>query len=388
MTDEVEFEDEIEPEVQEDRFARFSEAVLYSTDWTVETILSQLRRGNIQLNPNFQRRDAWSNSRKSLFIESIIVGLPIPQLVLAENRDARGRYIVLDGKQRLLSLFKFTGGDDGEQGGFALSGLQARPDLARVRYTKMESSPELQEELNSFLNYTIRTVIIRNWPNRDFLYQVFLRLNTQSVKLSPQELRQAIAPGPFTTFADDFSADSQEIQSLLGRITPDPRMRDVEILVRYLSFQNRLVEYRGRMKDFLDDTCARENQTWAQREEHIRTQAQNFEAGIHTLQEVFNEKLARKPDSRSFNRALFDALSFYAAKQQVREAMEAHQPQLIEAYDQLFQEGPFREAIESDTAGVPNTVTRLRKWGETLNLTCGLNLSLPEIVEGRIQLAG
>lgn len=388
MADEIEFEDELEPEVQEDRFARFSEAVLYSTDWTVETILNQLRRGNIQLNPNFQRRDAWSNARKSLFIESIIVGLPIPQLVLAEMQDARGRYIVLDGKQRLLSLLKFTGGEEGVHEGFALSGLQARPDLTRVRYSRMEKYPDLQNELNSFLNHTIRTVIIRNWPNRDFLYQVFLRLNTQSVKLSPQELRQAIAPGPFTTFADNFSAESLIIQNLLGRTTPDPRMRDVEILVRYLSFQNRLTGYRGRMKDFLDETCVQENQNWHVREEHIRSQAQNFEAGIQTLQAVFGEKLARKPESRSFNRALFDALSFYAASEQVREAMAARDRQLIIAYDRLFREGAFSESIESDTAGIPNTVTRIRRWGETLADICGLDLPLPENAEGHIRFEG
>lgn len=388
MADDVEFDDEVEPEVQEDRFRRFSEAVLYSTDWTVETILSQLRRGNIQLNPNFQRRDAWNNSRKSLFIESIIVGLPIPQLVLAEIKESRGRYIVLDGKQRLLSLLKFTDGEGENQEGFALSGLQARPDLTRVRYRKMEIEAELQEVLNAFLNYTIRTVIIRNWPNRDFLYQVFLRLNTQSVKLSPQELRQAIAPGPFTTFADDFAAESAQIQRLLGRITPDPRMRDVEILVRYLAFQNRLTEYRGRMKDFLDETCVRENNSWADRQQHIQNQANQFSLAIDELQIVFGEKLARKPNSRSFNRALFDALSYYTANPQILIAMRANQQALIAAYDALFREDAFREAIESDTAGLPNTVTRIRRWGETLNFVCGLNLPLPQLAEGRIQVVG
>ncbi|MCA9091480.1 MAG: DUF262 domain-containing protein [Planctomycetaceae bacterium] len=388
MTDDIEFEDEAEPEVEEDRFRRFSEAVLYSTDWTVETILSQLRRGNIQLNPNFQRRDAWNNSRKSLFIESIIVGLPIPQLVLAEIKDSRGQYIVLDGKQRLLSLLKFTAGEGDDQEGFALSGLQARPDLARIRYKRMEEEAELKGVLNAFLNYTIRTVIIRNWPNRDFLYQVFLRLNTQSVKLSPQELRQAIAPGPFTTFADDFSADSMQIQRLIGRTSPDPRMRDVEILVRYLAFQNWLTDYRGRMKDFLDDTCARENYLWNERQERVRIQAEGFALAIDDLYTIFGERLARKPNSRSFNRALFDALSYYAAIPDVSAAMRANQEALTAAYDALFLEDEFKEAIESDTAGLPNTVSRVRRWGETLNEICGLKLHLPHLAEGRITVDG
>ncbi|WP_218672459.1 DUF262 domain-containing protein, partial [Salmonella enterica] len=86
----------------------FSAAVVSGTDWTTETIINQINKNNIQLNPDFQRRDAWDKSRKSNFIESLILGLPIPQLVLAERKEQRGAYIVLDGKQRLLSIRQFA----------------------------------------------------------------------------------------------------------------------------------------------------------------------------------------------------------------------------------------------------------------------------------------
>ncbi len=82
----------------------FSGAAVSGNDWTTETIINQINKGNIQLDPDFQRREAWDNKRKSKFIESLIIGLPIPQIVLAESRDRRGSYIVLDGKQRLLSI--------------------------------------------------------------------------------------------------------------------------------------------------------------------------------------------------------------------------------------------------------------------------------------------
>jgi hypothetical protein len=72
-------------------------AVVTGTDWTAETILSQLGKGNISLDPAFQRRDAWAQSRKAKFIESIILGLPIPQLVLAESQETKGTFIVIDG---------------------------------------------------------------------------------------------------------------------------------------------------------------------------------------------------------------------------------------------------------------------------------------------------
>jgi hypothetical protein len=81
-------EDDLEPVELDD----VAEALVTATDWTTETILNQLRRGNIDLNPRFQRRDAWTPPRKSLFIESIILGLPVPQLVLAERTDQKARF--------------------------------------------------------------------------------------------------------------------------------------------------------------------------------------------------------------------------------------------------------------------------------------------------------
>ena len=84
---EIEFIEEDDAELESSQVAKFSQAVLYSTDWTVETIIAQLERGNIDLNPRFQRRDAWSLKGKSRFIESVILGLPIPQIVLAEKKS-------------------------------------------------------------------------------------------------------------------------------------------------------------------------------------------------------------------------------------------------------------------------------------------------------------
>jgi hypothetical protein len=88
QTPEVEFDDESdEQDVAEELTPGSVAAVVTGTDWTTETIVSQLKRRNIQLNPRFQRRDAWKRDRKSRFIESLIVGLPIPQIVLAESKE-------------------------------------------------------------------------------------------------------------------------------------------------------------------------------------------------------------------------------------------------------------------------------------------------------------
>lgn len=67
-------------------------ASLWSTDWTAETIVSQLKRGNINLSPRYQRRQAWEPKRQSRFIESLILGLPVPQIILAEDNTLVHRH--------------------------------------------------------------------------------------------------------------------------------------------------------------------------------------------------------------------------------------------------------------------------------------------------------
>src|ERR1039458_5697472 len=146
----LEFDDESdEQDVGEQLPQRSVAAVVSGTDWTTETIVSQLKRRNIQLNPRFQRRDAWKRDRKSRFIESLIVGLPIPQIVLAESKQDRGKFIVLDGKQRLLSILQFWGLGEGENNGYSLSGLTLRKDLKGKSYIKLSNDPAFEADYNA-----------------------------------------------------------------------------------------------------------------------------------------------------------------------------------------------------------------------------------------------
>lgn len=65
--------------------SKFNQAVIWGTDWTTETMARQLEKGNIDLNPSFQRRDAWSEQEKSRLIESLMLGFPVPPIILAEK---------------------------------------------------------------------------------------------------------------------------------------------------------------------------------------------------------------------------------------------------------------------------------------------------------------
>jgi hypothetical protein len=378
----LEFADEDDAVLDPNEAAAFSDAVLYSSDWTVETIISQLKNKNIDMNPRFQRRDAWSAGGKGRFIESVILGFPIPQIVLAEKKGLRGQFIVLDGKQRLLTLLQFTGNSVGEKNAFRLAGLDVRTDLSKRSFVQLQGDPARRDDLNAFFNNTIRTVVIRNWPDTNFLHTVFLRLNTGSVKLSPQELRQAMVPGPFSDFIDDASVASGRVHSLLSRSTPDPRMRDVELMVRYLAYRRFLLDYTGRIKEFLDHTCTRLNEDWVVEEASVRDDLEQFNSAVDTLTRIFGiEGLARKPGSRSFNRAIFDALIFYAADQNIRNAMGGNSEAVLRLYDRCLADQAFIDAVESDTAGIPHTFERLSRWGDGLRASLGVQFNIPALVE-------
>ncbi|MCG5247917.1 DUF262 domain-containing protein [Methylorubrum extorquens] len=386
---ELEFVDEEDTALATEDTAAFSEAVLYSSDWTVETVISQMTNSNIEMNPRFQRRDAWSPGGKSRFIESIILGFPIPQIVLAEKKGKKGQFIVLDGKQRLLSLLQFTGRAEGARNGFRLSGLEVRADLNRKSYTAIKDDPNRRDDINAFLNNTIRTVVIRNWPSTNFLHIVFLRLNTGSVKLSPQELRQAMVPGPFSEFIDDTALASAHTQRLLGRTSPDPRMRDVELLVRFLGFRNFLPTYGGRMKEFLDGVCQELTDTWANSQPRVQGDLNEFNSAVDALIEIFGaDEIARKPGSKSFNRAIFDALAFYAADHEIRNSMTAHSGPIKDLYAELMRDDRFSKAIESDTAGIPHTFDRLSLWGLGLRRVLGIGFNVPMLIEREDGSAG
>ncbi|MFG2078702.1 DUF262 domain-containing protein [Nonomuraea maritima] len=371
-------------------------AVVTDTDWTAETILSQLRRGNIQLNPRFQRRDAWDKPRKSKFIESLILGLPIPQIVLAENKKSRGKFIVIDGKQRLLALRQFAAGssfagsdNEGQFKGFSLSGLEVREDLRLATLKKLEENPQHIDDLNAFLNETIRTVVIRRWPNEDFLNLVFLRLNTGSVKLSPQELRQALHPGKFTDFLDDKASNSEWLQKALRIQKPDFRMKDVEVLLRYYAFHFRLTEYAGNLKKFLDETVDELNKAWDLDTSEIEAAGHECEEAIKATFDAFGENaFYRWSGDRyegRFNRAVFDIMTYYFSRPELRESVPAAGEAIARAFEQLCDQNPlFVEAIQTTTKTPEHTHRRLSMWGAALSSALGKSIKLPELRDNRL----
>jgi hypothetical protein len=375
-------EDDLPDEITGSQLQRIS---LSGSDWTTETILNQMDRGNIDLSPRFQRRDAWQRDRKSRFIESLILNFPVPEIVLAERRERRGQFIVLDGKQRLTTLLQFTqkGVDESPMNGFTLTDLQVLKHLNRRNYVDMTVDDTLLRELDAFHNQTIRTVVIRNWDNDAVLQTIFVRLNTSSVPLSPQELRQALHPGPFSDFIDDRAVASEPLKLLLGLKRPDFRMRDVEILLRHTAFSFFLDKYSGNMSQFLNLTAASLNNSFSKRRADIEQAIDNFDLALEASITIFGlEHTARKWTGSEFesrwNRAILDVLLFYFSDQPTRAGALRQPEKVIAAYKEIFESNTgFRDAVEATTKSLSATYDRLSVWGQSLASALGITVPIP-----------
>jgi hypothetical protein len=345
-------------------------AVLYNTDWTVETIVNQVTKGSIDLAPKFQRRDAWNIHKKSLFIESILLNFPVPPLTLAERGNSK-TYIVVDGKQRLTTLAQFFGlMPDSVYNRFRLAGLKELDNVNGMAITELSlSNPAV---ITTLENYTIRTNVIRGWRKDDVLYSIFLRLNSGSVKLSPQELRQALIPGPFSDFMVEYANHSRALRSIFPGAEPDFRMRDLELILRYLGFQFFISSYRGNLKSFLDHTAKDLNENWFSVEQIVREKCQRFELAYDCVVEAFGKESAFRKWTgdrweNRLNRAVFDVMMFYLRDDRNTRRFSIRSGDLVERFKLLCSTNfVFRDALETTTKSIDAVYYRLAIWGDSL----------------------
>lgn len=287
--------------------------VVYSRDWTVETILRQIEQDNIDLNPGFQRRNAWNDNKRSKLIESLIIGVPVPEIVLAEDKTKRKSFIVIDGKQRLLALAGFQNPEKYNSWERAkLKGLNTRKDLNSDSFLEIEKKID---EYRQLMNADIRCTVISNYKSNGVLYDIFYRLNTGSVPLSSQELRQVLNRGPFADFLITSTNRLLPLHEILNLKGPDNRLRDAEIILRYISFSIFGSVYRGNLSLFLDESMASINENWNEYEPRIQTLFDKFNSATESLTQIFEKKVGRKFSKGSwenrFNRALFEVEVYY-----------------------------------------------------------------------------
>ena len=360
--------------------ADFKETFIIPSDWTVSTPRQEMN-DIVDLSPSFQRRSVWTKKAKSKFIESLILGIPIPQILFAEDKNYRNNFLILDGKQRLTAIKEFFEErfDDGSK--FQIQGLD---DLSEINgetwSTLRQNFPEYARSIEAA---PIRTAIIRGWKKDDILYEIFFRLNSGSVKLSPMELRMSLIRGPYLREVIKKTSQIRSIQQLLGLKSADKRMKDVEVAIRHMAFCDNRVSYRGNLKNFLDDYCRIQNDTYDS--DRVEQELRALDDVIKFGMEVFGSgRFGRKFVSRyrkyerSFNRAVFDVLAWSFSSSSMRHfASEDHQ-RYREIFERVCEDQLFIKYVESTTKSIEATYGRFSIWGSALRQASQIELELPK----------
>ncbi|MGF0313600.1 GmrSD restriction endonuclease domain-containing protein [Rhodococcus sp. IEGM1428] len=358
------------------------DVLLYTLDWSVQSLLERIG-GTFDINPAFQRRDAWNADRKSKYIESLMLGLPVPQVVLAEDKTRKGSFIVLDGKQRLVTMKQFGDPNDSFRT-FKLKNLQFLSSLNGMSLQEIQNeSPESRSYVDNFLAQPVRTIVVRNWGKPAVLYQIFVRLNQGSLPLSPQELRQALFPGSFSSWINNRSARSAAIHRARRTKGEDFRMRDAEMLLRSVALQQNLESYDGDLRQFLDTMCETGNKDWESNRERYESLADRTELAIERTEKIFkltNSFLRYDGEKeqyvRRFNIAVFDTMCIVLSSEELTDSLVSQFSQEIRmAFEQLCSDSrEFENALKSTTKTARATATRIKLFAEAVERCTGATL--------------
>ncbi|ASK87261.1 DUF262 domain-containing protein [Sphingorhabdus sp. SMR4y] len=363
--------------------ADFDGLVLAPSDWTVGTIREQIGK-QIDLDPDFQRRNVWSLRAKSKFVESVLLGVPIPQILLSSKENSRSAFLVLDGKQRLTAINEFMNGKTASNHKFKLRNLTILTELEGATWEDIRDKSDWGDR---FLNATLRTAVLRGWNSEAVLYEIFHRLNSGSVRLSPMELRMSLHPGDFLKFIIKWTEDISSLHRLLKKKYPDARMNDVELCVRFLAFSDDQLLYDGNLKVFLDELAKIYNEKFQNSEfaQQVQDRLNVMNFAIDIGMNVFGPKnfcrkwLGERYEYR-FNRALFDVLVGSLSHKRVSNWAQENPEQFESAFKELCSDSPkFIRYVEVTTKTNEATKGRFSLWYDKLEQASGIKLPIPNI---------
>jgi len=343
-------------------------------EYDLETLVKKIRNGVIRLDPEYQRRHRWTDEVSSGLIESLILNIPIPLIYISQDVDVdaevsseEARYSVIDGQQRLTAVSRFL------ENKFALVGLDVLDDLNGSFYKDLP--PFLIRRLEE---RTIRCLRIDSTLDRQVKYDIFERLNSGSVKLEAQELRNAVSRGAFNRMIKDLSKD-ENFQALL-QIDPENRERspkvqkmlDVELVLRFFALSDeRYQSIKKGFKQFLSDEMDRMN---ALNEMEFPPMREKFHHVMKVIRDSLGDKAFAKyrleddgtwKEMSSFNSAVYDAVAV-SIGDTLASASNELPPGFVKEYRDLFKDAEFFKAVEGSVNDKKKVVTRITRVKELL----------------------
>jgi hypothetical protein len=300
-----------EDEVFEEEYApleippEFRHIEARTTKRTVRDLWSRMLSGEIEYEPGFQRHYVWDDAKASRFIESLILGMPVPPIFLAEEEN---KWVVVDGHQRLETILRFLQPiltkekkdrdvftktvypTKKERGGavryiaLVLKKLEVLPELNGKKATDIEG-----EIMKKFWDYEVPVVEIPRSVHPDLKYALFVRLNQGSMVLNHQELRNCLYRGAYNDLIRDLAEDPKFLEAF-GKRYPDKRMRDRERVLAFFAFAHRLEVYQPPRHRFLNQEMEANREI---EKEQIEEYREEFWRSLEWTMKVFGSEAFR-----------------------------------------------------------------------------------------------
>lgn len=333
-------------------------------DKSVSDVITMINNKDIFFSPEYQRNYIWSNKIASLLIESLLLNVPIPVIYVSEDED--NRWTVVDGLQRLESLRRFFANE------FKLIGLEVLRELNGIQYSTL--NPKAARLLR---NGILRIILIFKESHPDIKYEIFMRINRGSIKLTEQELRNCLYRGAFNDLLKDLRKNKEYLE-MIGLSEPHKRMNDAELILRYFTISdnydrnsNKLIEsYSGKIVSSMNKYI--ESAEKAPKSE-IESLKRRFQSTVDKVYSVFGVNAFRKlsPDgtleSGRINRAIMDII-MVSFENFEKNTLVLHKEKIFNLLRDLPQKDQtFNSALTIGTSDRKQLEYRLSTWTQELN---------------------
>lgn len=295
--------------IQEQLDANRRSVAFDSYDVTVRQLYDMIAEDIIDVTPEYQRHFIWNQERQSQLIESLFLGIPIPSLFMATNKDST--WEVIDGLQRLTTLVNFIGDIDViakiSEGckPLVLKGLEKLEALNGLEFNALPKSVQLM-----FLTRPVRITVLNDRSDFGLRFDLFERLNTGGVVLHPQEIRNCVYLGPFNDFVKECSK-FPEFKGVLKVGSNAEKTGNLEELVlKFFAYYEDRERFVHSVKGFLNDYMSRKTTVFKNR----KALKALFESTFSLLAEVLPEGIVRQNRTNTTPLILFEAIAIGVAE--------------------------------------------------------------------------
>lgn len=334
----------------------------WGADPSVRELILQYKEGDIE-KPELQRKYVWKKKDASRFIESLLLGLPVPSIFLA-NIEFSGKRLIIDGYQRIRTLYDYI--EDGIWHGDNSDFKLINSDVINERW-RGKSFKELSEiDKRRLKNYTIHAIIFeQKHPSDDSgLFQVFERINTSGTTLNNQEIRNCVYQGAMNTLLFEINKNPRW-RTLYGDEDEDTRMLDLELILRYFTLNSEEIYNSNLKKISLKQALNKYMQTHMNSSaEFIQDKESEFNAVIDFIfsnlkeEAFFNLQNDLTKIRRRLYPTVFDSImiatSIALKRGYINTGEDLQAKRLM-----LLKDATFRESITQGTMKIDNIRTRI-----------------------------